>query len=513
MDTEGETRESGVSEAREEPVRTSLWRRLVSFPAMLTGILFTAPFFASLDVQRGGPVMRDPDIWWHMRNAQVLLTTHHFIRTDLYSFTTAGRPWVNPEWLAEIPYCLGFQWMGERGIFLVMLAAVELFIIGMLVRCYRRSGEITAAFLGTWIAVLLAAINIGPRTILFGWLCFLAEMFVLEAFRSGRDRLWLMVPLFALWVNVHGSWAIGYAFFVLFVASGFTGGTWGSIEAVRWTTAEKRKLIVAGVASIAASFVNPYGWRLVAYPFNMLLHQRLNLAVVDEWRSVDFQSFYGVLVFVLAAAILVFTLARRRTWPLYELLFALLAVYEGIAHKRFLFLVALIVCPMITVELAGLVFAPYDAKKDTKPWLNVLVLAGFLTFAILHIPSTAKLHAAEAEYFPVNALPALEEHCADTHVLNRYEWGGYLIWNARNIPVFLDSRTDIFEYHGVLEDYLQATNIDNSLAILNQYKVGCVLLQRDAELVYLLQHEPGWRLQYADGTSALMVRDTSNRQP
>jgi len=41
--------------------------------------------------------MRDPDIWWHLRNAQTLLTTHHFIRQDTYSFTTFGQSWINPE--------------------------------------------------------------------------------------------------------------------------------------------------------------------------------------------------------------------------------------------------------------------------------------------------------------------------------------------------------------------------------------------------------------------------------
>src|SRR5438067_2244663 len=136
-------------------MRSSFWQRLVSFPAMLVSILFVSPFFASLDVQQGGPVMRDPDIWWHLRNAQSLLAT--------------------------------------------------------------------------WIAVLLAAINIGPRTILFGWLCFLAEILILEAFRQGRDRLWLLVPLFALWINLHGSWLIGYAFLMLYLASGLVEGSWGSI--------------------------------------------------------------------------------------------------------------------------------------------------------------------------------------------------------------------------------------------------------------------------------------------
>lgn len=482
------------------------WRRFCSFPAMLVAILFCSPFFASLDVQQGGPVMRDPDIWWHLRNAQILLSTHHFIRQDVYSFNTYGQPWINPEWLSEIPYYLGFHLLGERGLFLVMLAMVELFVAGMLLRCFRRSRDLSSAFLATWIAVLLAAINIGPRTILFGWLCFLGELLLLEAFSRGRNSIWLLPPLFALWINLHGSWLIGYTFFVFFFLSGLMGGSWGSIDAVRWTQQQRWRLIVVGIASLAALFVNPYGWRLVVYPLDMLLHQRLNLAVIDEWRTVSFQSFYGIVVFVLASGMLVFTLARRRSWPLHELLFALLAIYLGLSHKRFLFLAGMIICPMLAVELAGLVFAPYDARKDNKRFLNVAFIAGFYIFALRHIPTSTELHAAEAQYFPVAALPDLQKACIHEHTLNRYEWGGFLIWNVRGIPVFLDSRTDIFEYHGVLANYLRATTMSDSLAILDQYHIGCVLMNSDSPLVYFLQHTPGWRTQYEDKETALMLR-------
>jgi hypothetical protein len=96
--------------------------------------------------------MRDPDLWWHLRNAQVLLTSHHFIRQDIYSFTTVGQPWINPEWLAEIPYYLAFRVFAERGVFLVMIFAVDLIIAGALLLCYRRSGQISASWLATWIA-------------------------------------------------------------------------------------------------------------------------------------------------------------------------------------------------------------------------------------------------------------------------------------------------------------------------------------------------------------------------
>jgi hypothetical protein len=226
---------------------------------------------------------------------------------------------------------------------------------------------------------------------------------------------------------------------------------------------------------------------------------------VDEWGSVDFQSFFGKLIFIVVAAMLVFTLARRRAWPLHELLFALLAFYAGLSHKRFLFLVGIVVCPMLAVELAGAVFAPYDPKRD-KPFLGAAIMAGYLAFAFYHVPTSSALRSAEAQYFPVGALPALETGCANQRVLNRYEWGGYLIWNARNMPVFIDSRTDIFEYHGVLADDLKALSLNDSLAILDRFRIGCVLLNPNEQLIYLLRNTPGWHVQYEDATAAVLGR-------
>lgn len=486
-------------------MKRNVWSRLFSFPAMLITGLFCSPFFASLDVQHGGPVLRDPDIWWHLRNAEILLSSHHFIRQDVYSFSTYGQPWINHEWLAEIPYYIGFRLLGERGLFLVMLAAVGLVIAGVLLLCYRRSGDVKAAFLATWFAVLCASINIGPRMILFGWLCFIAEMLLLQSFRKGRDHTWLLVPLFALWINLHGSWILGLAFFVLFLASGLIEGSWGRIDAVRWTPMQLHKLLAVGGAGLAILLVNPYGWRLVAYPLDMIFRQPLNAAVVDEWQSLDFQSFHGVLLFVLLALIQIFTLARQRRWPLHDLLFALFAVYAAVTHKRFLFLAGIILCPILSEELAGAVFEPYAPESD-KPLLNAVIMAAFCIFAIRHIPASASLRAAEAQYFPQAALSEQIRCCSQGRLLNRYEWGGYLIWNAHNSPVLLDSRTDIFEYNGVLADYLRASNMHDSLAILDSYRINSVLMMPGDQIVYLLKRTPGWQVQYEDATAVLLVR-------
>ena len=484
--------------------RPNFLSRIFSFPAMLITALFVSPFTASLEVQHG-TVLRDPDIWWHLRNAELLISTHHFIRADVASFTTYGQPWIDPEWLAEVPYYFGFRLLGERGIFLVMLFAVELVIAGVLSLGYRRTGDAKAAFLASWVAVLFAAINIGPRTILFGWICFLVEMLLLEAFRKGKDHTWWLPPLFALWINLHGSWMIGLAFFTLFIASGLTGGSWGSIEAKRWSPSQLRKLASVGAASLAMLFVNPYGWRLVVYPLDLIFRQRLNVAVIEEWQSIDFQNFNGVVLFIVVTFILVLTLAKRRAWQLQDLLFALLAFYAAVTHRRFLFLAGMVVCPILAEELAGAVFRPYDQERN-RPVLNALVMAGFCIFGILHIPTSATLRAMETQHFPAAALPELNRCCKQGRLLNQFEWGGYLIWNARDIPVFIDSRTDIFEYHGVLADYLSAVSLNDTLAILDRYRIDSVLLEPNASMIYLLKRTPGWKVQYEDGVSVLLVR-------
>src|SRR5215467_1256642 len=97
-----------------------LLRITFSFPVFLGAVLAGLTFYFA---NRG---VADPDIWWHLRNAEYLLKTHHFIRVDMYSFTVPGVPWMNHEWLAEIPYYLGWWAWGYRGLFAVKMVLIEI---------------------------------------------------------------------------------------------------------------------------------------------------------------------------------------------------------------------------------------------------------------------------------------------------------------------------------------------------------------------------------------------------
>jgi hypothetical protein len=91
-------------------------------------------------------------------------------------------------------------------------------------------------------------------------------------------------------------------------------------------------------------------------------------------------------------------------------------------------------------------------------------------------------------------------------VFHDYVWGGYLIFFARDVKTFVDGRTDIFEYTGVLKDYLDATQIRSPLQVMDKYEIRSVLLPPDSPLTYLLEHQRGWKRVFGDRVAVIFER-------
>jgi hypothetical protein len=91
-------------------------------------------------------------------------------------------------------------------------------------------------------------------------------------------------------------------------------------------------------------------------------------------------------------------------------------------------------------------------------------------------------------------------------MLNFYLWGGYLNWRDPSLKIFIDSRVDIFEYSGVLKDYLDILALNEPDVFLKKYGIRYVLFPRGEPLMYALQHDPNWRELYSDRLSVVMER-------
>ncbi len=475
-------------------------KRLASFPVLLGAILAGTVF-----VFDSGSIA-DPDIWWHLRNAELLVTTHSFVRHDLYSFTTSGSGWINEAWLSEIPYYFAWQHQGIFGLYLVMLLEIELIFLGVFALAHLNSKNLKAAFFVSWLAIWLSTVSFGPRTLLMGWLCLVVELLILSSFRQGKDYTWFLPPLFVLWVNLHGSWLIGLALFFTFYFSGFLQGRWGRLQAIRWTSGQRINLGMVGLLGILGLFLNPYSYHLVFYPFCFASQQKLNISHVDEWMSLDFHGIRGKILFSTVAATLVAALVRKRRWRVDELGFVLIGFYAAVTYSRFLFLAAIVVLPILAKDME---FLPqYDPAID-KIWLNAILIAGILASCMWRLPGREYLMRDTVRNYPVKALPYLRTFQPEGPVFNDCLWGGYLIWNVRHIPVFIDSRIDIYEYSGVFADYLDVIGINKTLEVLDKYHIRYVLFPCGSPVAYLLLHNNGWKTDYQDETTVLLERVVS----
>ena len=104
------------------------------------------------------------------------------------------------------------------------------------------------------------------------------------------------------------------------------------------------------------------------------------------------------------------------------------------------------------------------------------------------------------------ALAYLKTHELPGNTFNHYMWGGYLVWKGAGMKTFVDSRSDIYEYSGVLQDYVDAITMKDSLKVLDKYRIHWVLFPPQEALSYLLEHNSNWKVVYNDHVAEIFER-------
>jgi hypothetical protein len=449
----------------------------------------------------------DPDLWWHLRTGQIIWTGRAIPRTDLLSFTTGQHTWVAHEWLSQLSIYAAWRAGNYPGLMLWFCVAVASLLVIQYILCYLYSSNAKAAFLGALITWFFATVGLAIRPQLLGFILLACELLILHLGRW-RDRRWfyLLPFLFALWVNVHGSFFLGMMVLAAVLVSGSFEVNAGLLQSRVFDLARRKTLLWAFTLSSAALFVNPVGWQLLAYPLRTIFDWRMQLSAVTEWQRLSFDDPRAFGLLALAGAILLIALIRRTVLYLDEA--ALLAVTLGMAvlHQRLLFAWGIVAAPILCRQLAGIWERFSRARDRTLP--NAILMLASLGVTIAAFPSPASLAAQVRRGNPVEAVDFIRRTHLSGRMLNDYVYGGYLSWALPEQKVFIDGRADVYAWTGVFEDYGRwATLRDDPNRLLDSYRVDWCLLSQSAPLTRVMRYLPGWSERYFDSQSAIFIRN------
>jgi hypothetical protein len=476
-------------------------KKIFSFPALL-GVLLVGGMFVPL---RNFWV--DPDVWWHIKVGATILSTHHWPTTDPYSYTVYGAHWIAYQWLGEVVIAFFAGHWGLRGMMVLdlILAAAILFALYALVT--RRCRNSKAAFVACVFFLPLVYSSLSLRPQMLAYLFLLFTLIILEFFREGHTgALWLLPPLFLVWVNTHGIFTLGLFALGVYWICGLQEIHWPGVDSRRWTAPERVRLEIVALLILIALIITPYGAELLLYPLDLAYSQQIMMANIIEWQPVMTDPTVGKIFLIFVVAFIFAQVTLRLRWRLEELVLLLAGIAGACLHLRLILIFVPFTAPLFGVILARWV-EPYDPAKD-KYALNVALMALVVGAIIGFFPSRADLESIMKQKWPVRAVAYLRQHPAPKPMLNSYEYGGYLIWQMADVnKVFIDGRADIYVRTGVFLDYLRIARLELPAPfLLNAYNVQSVLLGREETLVTLLDASPDWQKIYGDPISVLYVR-------
>ncbi len=452
----------------------------------------------------------DPDVWWHLKTGELIATTHQVPHTDPFSYTRAGQPWVNHEWLSDWLIFSIYKNTGLAGLDAVFAVVV---VAALFLAFVRSRGRPYLAGLITICGAVASAPSWGVRPQMLSLLLASIFLWILERTEIRPQTAWWLVPLMLLWVNLHAGYVLGILLIVVVMGGNIIEVILGQR---RWKEVQSqvRTLGLVVIACIAVVPLNPNGTKLYSYPF-ITLHSYAMQTYISEWFSPNFhQAKFAAFLFMLLAT-LVFTAVSPRRLRVHQLFLLLITIWMALDAARHIPIFALVAIPILS-ELAEPIFVSRGTRKRTDQFsfhrLNYAVLTAFLVFTIVRVRTVAKMiPEAESKNFPAGATRFLAEHALPGPLLNHYNWGGYVIWKLYpKYRVFIDGRADLYgdDFMNRFADLYYLKKSDWYVAF-ETYGIQTVMMPPDAPLVEGLRLKSEWKQQYADAQVVVLSKKPS----
>ena len=507
----------------------------VRFLPSLTDFAFLMPIVFLFGRMNGlKTLLGDCDTGWHIRTGQWILAHHTVPTHDIFSYTKPDGAWYAWEWLTDILWATlysrgGLAAVAFAGILLIALTFTLLF------RLVRRRSNAVVAIAVTMMAAVASSVHWLARPHLFTFVFLVLFYGALDRVQNGKTRFhgipYLVILPFAtiLWTNLHGGFFVG----VLLI------GTYGVGEGLKVLFASSldeeqrraimlrsRNYLLCAFASLAASLINPYGYKL---------HQHMILYLSDPYQGQHVMEFLSVsfhhplaLFFegmLLLSALAAFWFASQGSFT--EPLLLLMWAHAALLATRNIPLFMIVAAPqagtivqMWLDRLPNLDVAEWVRKAGRKfnetaaamtetdqitRWHPVSAFGLVLLFALLYAPHPPEKFRPEFDpkSFPVAAVQKMNLKPTD-RIFTFDQWGDYLIYRLYpETKVFMDGRSD---YYGSAfnQTYLDVITVNYGWEkTLSRFGVDTILMPPGTPLAGALKESSRWHVVYDDGVAVV----------
>ena len=466
----------------------------------------------------------DPDLWGHVRFGQTVLSLHHLVLHDPYSYSAAGHYWNNHEWLTEVLMAAIFNHASVFGLILLKLACTAVVILA-LAAVVAETGSSTlvqfAVLIGSAV-VIKPQLQFRPQSFTFALLAALIYLLTRDAYRRA-GRLWLAIPMLALWANLHGGFITGIAAL----------GTYGVVSALQDVVAGRgyrRAIRLAAItgAAILATVATPYGfatWETVGHalhnPYTRIViveWQPLASAALEHWQQHRFLiSNYDIGIAMIAATGISWALTiETGDLPLFAI--AVVMAIAAFISTRNLPIAMIALAAPLARHIPRAWQSIVSAKESAQPphrstWIILINQAILLALSIVIFVHNGLFSRSltSPDPYPASACEFMKQHQLRGNILSTFEWGEYLIWNmAPGSKVFIDGRYDtVFPLEIIYKFALFNFNLPGGDAILKEFPNDFVLIKPDSRSRKPMDARRDWKLIYEDAASRLYARQDS----
>lgn len=434
------------------------------------------------------------DFWWHLAYGRQIVVTGAIPTVDTFSYTRGGAAFFDQPWLAQVLMYLLYTGVGAAGLQVVQACLVAGAYLLLERLCELGGAGRRTAVIATVLAAIAAYDNwhIRPQTLVLP--LWVAAIGVMERWRRHGRTPWLLLPMVALWSNLHGTWTLPLAL----------GAIYGACEGFRTfrgagqrSQTELQSLGGSLALAALASLANPHGWGVWRYTASLLGNQAIG-SLVTEWAPPRLGTASGNLFFGLLALVLVALYIKRRHTTITHVLalaaFGALALDAGRNAIWFAALAAALLAPL-WVESSR-------KRRVEATTLNSLLLLLLTLPVVLALPPfkrglglPSRLAAVVDPQTPVAAVAALQTLPErPQRLFHDSGFGSYLMWAAPDQQVFVDPRIEhypIEQWH----DYIRLSAGLDVERLTARYGIDAFLLSPDtqAELITTLRRDRNWR--------------------